>query len=52
MVSKSVTGVAAGLERFLSGDVPTHPLDYKEYNAVAGAQFDQAIGARSSVRRA
>ena len=46
VVPKSVKGVAAGLERYLAGDVPTHPLDYQAYNGEAIAQFGRAIGAR------
>ncbi|MEP6816136.1 MAG: glycosyltransferase [Marmoricola sp.] len=47
VVPKSVKGVAAGLERYLAGEVPTHPLDYREYNAAAAAQFSKAIGSRT-----
>lgn len=43
VVPKTIKGLAAGLEKFLAGGVPSSALDYEEYNRRAMEQFDAAI---------
>jgi len=43
VVPQTVEGVAAGLERFLKGEVPAQELDTEEYNRRAMEQFDRVI---------
>jgi CDP-glycerol glycerophosphotransferase len=43
VVPQSVKGVAAGLERFLAGEVPSSTLDCEAYNRKAMEQFYAAI---------
>lgn len=45
IVSRTVEGLAGGLQAFLDGGVPSKPFDADEYNAQAMRQFYRAIGA-------
>ena len=45
VVPQTVKGVASGMQRFLDGDVPAHPLDADAYNRLAMEQFYAAVRA-------